>query len=42
VLRLLLAELPLRQAVSLAAAITGARRNALYDLALQWQRDEPT
>lgn len=42
VLRLLLAELPLRQAVSLAAAITGARRNALYDLALRWQRDAPT
>jgi 16S rRNA (cytidine1402-2'-O)-methyltransferase len=34
VLRVLLAELPLSQAVQLAAAITGARRNALYDLAL--------
>jgi 16S rRNA (cytidine1402-2'-O)-methyltransferase len=42
VLRLLLAELPLKQAVSLAAAVTGARRNALYDLALQWQREAPT
>jgi 16S rRNA (cytidine1402-2'-O)-methyltransferase len=41
VLRLLLAEVPLKQAVSLAAAITGARRNALYDLALQWQRNDP-
>jgi 16S rRNA (cytidine1402-2'-O)-methyltransferase len=34
VLDLLLAELPLKQAVSLAAAITGAKRNALYDAAL--------
>ncbi len=39
VLRLLLAELPLKQAVQLAAAITGGKRNALYDLALQWTRD---
>lgn len=39
VLKLLLAELPLKQAVQLAAAITGGRRNALYDLALQWTRD---
>ncbi len=42
VLKLLLAELPLKQAVQLAAAITGGRRNALYDLALQWNRDAPT
>lgn len=34
VLRLLLAELPLNRAVRLAARITGAPRNALYDLAL--------
>ncbi|MFI4930421.1 MAG: 16S rRNA (cytidine(1402)-2'-O)-methyltransferase [Burkholderiales bacterium] len=35
VLDLLLAELPLRQAVALAASISGAPRNALYELALQ-------
>jgi 16S rRNA (cytidine1402-2'-O)-methyltransferase len=34
VLQLLLAELPLKTAVKLAAEITGAPKNALYDLAL--------
>jgi len=34
VLRLLLAELPVKTAVRLAAEITGASRNALYETAL--------
>ncbi|HTM64023.1 MAG TPA: 16S rRNA (cytidine(1402)-2'-O)-methyltransferase [Gammaproteobacteria bacterium] len=34
VLNILLQELPLKQAVSLASKITGARRNELYDAAL--------
>ncbi|MEG2877952.1 MAG: 16S rRNA (cytidine(1402)-2'-O)-methyltransferase [Comamonas sp.] len=38
VLRLLLAELPTKVAVRLAADITGAARNALYDAALQIKR----
>lgn len=39
VLQLLLQELPLKTAVRLAAEITGAARNALYDKALAYQRD---
>ncbi|MBB3222257.1 16S rRNA (cytidine1402-2'-O)-methyltransferase [Massilia umbonata] len=34
VLKILLAELPLKQAASIAAQITGAKKNALYDRAL--------
>ena len=41
VLRLLLAELPLKRAVALAAEISGAPKNALYTLALTWQNDQP-
>ena len=40
VLQLLLAELPLKTAVKLAADITGAPRNALYDLALTLKKAE--
>ena len=38
VLTILLAELPLKQAVALAAKITGAKKNYLYELALQMQQ----
>jgi len=37
ILKLLLAELPLKQAVKLAAEISGAKKNALYDHALKLQ-----
>jgi 16S rRNA (cytidine1402-2'-O)-methyltransferase len=39
VLDLLLDELPLKQAVKLAAGISGASKNALYDLALERRRE---
>jgi 16S rRNA (cytidine1402-2'-O)-methyltransferase len=35
VLALLVAELPLKQAVALAAQVSGAPRNRLYDAALK-------
>ncbi len=38
ILETLLAELPLKQAVKLAAEISGAKKNALYDLALTLQK----
>jgi 16S rRNA (cytidine1402-2'-O)-methyltransferase len=38
-LRVLLAELPLKQAVALAARITGHKKNELYDEALRLQGD---
>ena len=40
VLDLLLAELPLKQAVKLAAEISGVSKNALYDMALERKRAE--
>jgi len=38
VLQLLLAELPVKTAVKLAADITGGSRNALYELALHMKK----
>jgi 16S rRNA (cytidine1402-2'-O)-methyltransferase len=40
VLQLLLEELPLKQAVKLAVDITGAKKNALYQLALELKSNE--
>ena len=39
VLELLLRELPLKQAVKLAAEITGARKNTLYHRALELKKE---
>jgi 16S rRNA (cytidine1402-2'-O)-methyltransferase len=38
VLKLLIAEIPLKQAVKLAAEITGVKKNALYEFALKLQK----
>ncbi len=40
VLEILLEELPLKQAAHLAARLTGARKNALYDLALTLKEEK--
>ena len=37
-LKILMSELPLRQAAALAAKITGQKKNLLYDTALAWQQ----
>ena len=40
ILKILLAELPLKQAVKLATEITGAKKNALYEFALRLQSEK--
>jgi 16S rRNA (cytidine1402-2'-O)-methyltransferase len=40
ILRILLAECPVKQAANLAAQITGRKKNALYDRALQIKDEE--
>lgn len=42
VLRVLVEELPLKQAAALAAQITGEKKNLLYRLALSWQQESST
>lgn len=42
ILKLLVADLPLKQAVKLATEITGQRKNTLYDRALQLQSESKT
>jgi 16S rRNA (cytidine1402-2'-O)-methyltransferase len=42
ILKLLIAEVPLKQAVKLAAEITGAKKNALYEFALNLQKNIQT
>lgn len=39
ILRILLDELPTKQAVNLTSKMTGARKNALYDIALRYRTD---
>jgi 16S rRNA (cytidine1402-2'-O)-methyltransferase len=39
VLRTLLQELPVKQAVNLTAQLTGSKKNEIYKLALQWQAE---
>lgn len=41
IVRVLLAELPLKQAVALTAAITGEKRNALYEWAMNLKNSAP-